>query len=160
MIRPATEADIDAILALTESTGYFKPLELEALAGVLADYFAETRDAGHRAFVWDEAGRVLGYVYHAPEEMTDNTWCLWWIAVASDQQGRGLGAKLLSFAEDDIRAHGGRLIVVETADTPLYEPTRQVYLKRGYTAAGTVPHYYADDDGKAIFTKLVVSVSG
>lgn len=155
MIRPATEADTPALLALTAGTGFFKPMEIEALAGVLAEYHEENRDLGHRAFVWDDGGHVRGYVYHAPEELTDRTWCVWWIAVANDQQGRGLGAQLLAFAEDDIRALGGRLIVVETADTPLYEPTRRFYLKRGYTAAATVPHYYADNDGLVIFTRGV-----
>ena len=156
MIRPATEADTPAILALTAGTGFFKPMEVETLGDVLNDYHASNRDDfGHRAFVWDEAGRVLGYAYHAPEEMTDRTWYLWWIAVASDQQGRGFGGTLLAFAEDDIRAAGGRLLVVETSTTAHYEPTRRFYLRHGYTAAADIPDFYADGDGMAVFTKRV-----
>ena len=101
------------------------------------------------------APRALGYVYHAPEEMTDQTWCVWWLAVMADQQGRGLGGKLLAFAEADVRALGGRLLVVETSDTLHYEPTRRFYLKHGYTAAATIPDFYADGDGKAVFAKRV-----
>lgn len=154
MIRPVTPADVPALLELTAGTGFFKPLEVETLAGVLADFFASNRDDfGHRCFVWDEAGHVLGYVYHAPEEMTDRTWYLWWIAVAADQQGKGIGAKLLTFAEDDIRAQGGRLLVVETSTTAHYEPTRRFYLKHGYTAAAEIPDFYADGDGMAVFTR-------
>lgn len=157
MIRPATEADTPAILALTEGTGFFKPLEVEALEGVLDDYFTTARDDyDHRCFIWEEAARVLGFAYHAPEEMTDRTWCLWWIAVAADQQGRGLGAKLLAYAEEDIRALGGRLLVVETSDTSHYEPTRQFYLKRGYKAVSVVPDYYADGDGRAFFVRRLI----
>jgi ribosomal protein S18 acetylase RimI-like enzyme len=155
MIRPALQSDTPAILDLTAGTGFFKPLEVEALEDVLCDFFDHAHHFQHRCFVWEEAGRVLGFVYHAPEEMTDRTWCLWWIAVAADQQGRGLGAKLLAFAEEDIRAQGGRLLVVETSDTPHYEPTRRFYLKHGYAAAGVVPDYYADGDGRAFFTKTV-----
>jgi GNAT superfamily N-acetyltransferase len=156
MIRPATPADTPALLALTAGTGFFKPMEVETLQAVLDDFHATNRDhAGHRCFVWEEGGRVLGYAYHAPEEMTDRTWYLWWIAVAGDQQGRGLGAKLLAFVEDDIRALGGRLLIAETSDTAHYEPTRRFYLKRGYTAAATIPDFYADGDGMAIFTKRV-----
>ena len=74
MIRPATEADTPAILALTAGTGFFKPMEVETLEEVLNDFHASNRDDfGHRAFVWEEGGRVLGYAYHAPEEMTDRT---------------------------------------------------------------------------------------
>jgi ribosomal protein S18 acetylase RimI-like enzyme len=156
MIRPATEADTPALLALTAGTGFFKPMEVETLEEVLNDYFASNRDDfGHRCFVWEEAGSVRGYVYHAPEEMSDRTWYVWWIAVAADQQGRGLGGKLLAFAEDDIRTRGGRLLVVETSDTAHYEPTRRFYLKHGYTPAATIPDFYADGDGMAVFTKRV-----
>jgi ribosomal protein S18 acetylase RimI-like enzyme len=153
MIRPATEADTPAILALTAGTGVFKPMEVETLAGVLSDYHEQYRALGHRCFAWEEGGNILGYVYHAPEEMTDRTWALWWIAVSTELQGRGLGAKLLAFVEEDVRAHAGRLLVIETADTPRYEPTRRFYLKHGYDATAHIPHYYAEDDGMVVFTK-------
>lgn len=153
MIRPLTEADTPELLALTAETGFFKPLEVETLAEVLADFHDEYHTHGHRAFALEADGRILGFVYHAPEEMTDRTWCLWWIVVATSQQGRGLGAKLLTFVEEDIRAQNGRLLVVETADTPRYEPTRRFYLNRGYTAAAHIPDFYFDDDGMVIFTK-------
>lgn len=157
MIRSATPADTPALLTLSEATGFFHPVEIETLDGVLKDYYATNRDdCGHRCVVWEESG-VLGYVYFAPEEMTDNTWYVWWIAVAADRQGRGLGRKLLAFAEDAIRAAGGRLLVIETSDTAKYEPTRQFYLRCGYTAAAVVPDFYTDGDGMAIFTKKVRS---
>lgn len=153
MLRRATEADTPAILALTAGTGFFKPMEVETLADVLCEYHEEYAAKGHRCFVWEEHGRMLGYEYHAPEDMTDRTWSLWWIAVAADQQGRGLGAKLLEFVEEDVRARKARLLVVETADTAHYEPTRRFYVNRGYTITSHIPDYYAEDDGQVIFTK-------
>ncbi len=156
MIRPITEADTPVILSITASTGVFKPMEIETLAEVIDDYYDEERENGHRAFVWEEDGQVIGFLYHAPEEMTIGTWCLWWIVVAADQQGRGLGATLLAFVEQDIRDQGGRLLIVETADTPRYEATRRFYLNRGYTIAAHVPDYYLDDDGMVVFTKRLL----
>ena len=156
MIRPATASDTPALLALSADTGFFNPLEVETLEDVLRDYYDTNRDrCGHRCVVWEEAGRALGYLYYAPEEMTDRTWYVWWIAVAADQQGRGLGGELLAFTEADVRALGGRLLVIETSDTAKYEPTRRFYLKHGYTAAATIPDFYADGDGMAVFTKKV-----
>ncbi|HEY1188209.1 MAG TPA: GNAT family N-acetyltransferase [Gemmata sp.] len=156
MIRPITQADPPTLAELSAGTGFFHPSEIETLHGVFADYFATNRDDfGHRAVVSEDAGLPVGYVYFAPEEMTDRTWYVWWIAVAADRQGQGIGKKLLAFAEHEVRAAGGRLLVIETSSTPKYEPTRQFYLKHGYTHAATVPDLYADGDGMAIFTKRV-----
>ena len=157
MLRPITPDDTDTIVLLTARTGYFKPVEVETLRDVLHDYHAQERERGHRAFAWEEDGRIVGYVYHAPEEMTDRTWHLWWIAVDSAVQGRGLGSKLLAFAEQDIRDHDGRLLLVETATLPEYEPTRRFYLKHGYALTATIADFYADGDGMAIFAKRVGS---
>src|SRR3954451_3399526 len=117
MLRPTTPADTDTLVELTAGTGFFKPMELDALREVLDDYHAANRDLGHRSFVWEEAGRTLGYVYHAPAAMTDRTWYLYWIAVAKDQQGRGLGRRLLEFVEQDVREQAGRLLLIETSST-------------------------------------------
>ena len=160
MLRPVTPADTDALLELTAGTGFFKPMEVETLRGVLDDYHAENEAIGHRAFAWEEGGRILGYVYHAPAEMTDRTWYLYWIAVASDQQGRGLGGRLLEIVERDIREHSGRLLLIETSTTPHYEPTRRFYLKKGYTLAATIPDFYADGDGLVVFSKRLLPVGG
>ncbi len=158
MIRPVTPADTDALVELAASTEFFKSHELDALREVLDDYHAGNDELGHRAFLWEEAQRPLGFVYHAPTPMTDRTWHLYWIAVERTQQGRGLGAKLLSFVERDILEQEGRLLVVETSSTPHYEPTRRFYLKHHYTIAGTVADFYSDDDGMTIFTKRIDGV--
>jgi ribosomal protein S18 acetylase RimI-like enzyme len=155
MFRPITPADTDALVVLTADTGYFRPHEIDTLREVLDDYFAENADLGHRAFGWEEDGRLLGYVYHAPAPMTDRTWYLYWIAVATDQQGRGLGKKLLAFVEDDIRSRSGRLLLIETSSVPLYEPTRRFYLKNGYTQVAHIPDYYTDGDGLTVFGKRI-----
>jgi GNAT superfamily N-acetyltransferase len=153
MLRPISPADTDAIVTLTAGTGFFKPMELETLREVLGDYHAENAALGHRAFVWDEGGRILGYDYHAPAAMTDRTWYLYWIAVSRDLQGRGLGGKLLEFVERDVREQNGRLLLIETSSTPHYEPTRKFYLKYAYTLAANIPDFYADGDGLVVFSK-------
>lgn len=157
MLRPTTPADTPGLLALAEATGVFKPHEIVALEEVLDDYHDTNQADGHVARTWDDMGRPLGFVYYAPAAMTDRTWDLWWIAVEKHRQGGGLGKKLLDAVEADVTARNGRLLLIETSSTPLYEPTRQFYLKRGYIIAATVPDYYADGDGKIIFWKRVGS---
>jgi ribosomal protein S18 acetylase RimI-like enzyme len=153
MIRPTTPADTDALVPLADATGVFKPHEIVALREVLDDYHAANRDEGHVAFTSEDGGRALGFVYYAPVAMTDNTWEVWWIAVAASEQRRGLGKQLLDFAEADVRDRGGRLLLIDTSSLPNYEPTRQFYLRRGYAISAQIPDFYRDGDDKVVFWK-------
>lgn len=153
MIRVAQPADTPALVVLAAQTAVFKPLEIEALQEVLDDYHASNAAQGDRCFVWDEAGTLLGFEYHAAEAMTDRTWCLWWIAVRPDTQGKGIGSQLLHHVEADIRQHDGRLLEIETSSTPHYEPTRRFYLKHDYRIVAQKPDYYADGDDMVVFSK-------
>jgi ribosomal protein S18 acetylase RimI-like enzyme len=153
MIRPIQPADDEALIELTTATGYFKPIELSTLREVLSDYHKEDRLAGHRAFLWEEEGRLIGFVYYAPTPMTDRSWHLYWIAVAAGAQGRGFGGRLLEFVENDVRERGGRMLLIETSLLPHYESTRRFYFKYGYSAVAQIPDYYADGDGLIVFAK-------
>ena len=56
----------------------------------------------------EQDGRPIGFAYYAPAAMTDRTWYLYWIAVAKTIQARGLGSRLLHWAEDEIAVLSGR----------------------------------------------------
>jgi ribosomal protein S18 acetylase RimI-like enzyme len=152
MLRPTLPTDTTALVALADATGVFKPHEIVALREVLDDYHAANRECGHVARTYDEGG-PLGFVYYAPTAMTDRTWELWWIAVGKALQGRGIGGVMLAAVEADVRAAGGRLLLIETSSTSAYEPTRQFYLKHEYSVAARIPDFYADGDDKIIFAK-------
>lgn len=157
MIRPAAEADTPILLEMTEKTGYFKPMEIETLEGILDEYHEADLSDGSRCFVVEEEGKLLGFVYHAPEPMTDGSWTLWWIVVRQDAQGRGLGGRLLEFVECDARQEGGRILFVETSGLPLYEPTRRFYLKHGYQEEARVRDFYAEGDDQLFYRKRLTS---
>ena len=153
MLRPIVPADTNPLVELAAGTEFFKPAELVALREVFDDYFDENRALGHRSFVWAEGERPLGFVYFAPVPMTEGTWSLYWIAVAKDQQGRGLGRQFLEFVEGDVREHDGRLLLIDTSSIDRYEPTREFYKNRGYSIAAHIPDFYADGDGLVVFSK-------
>lgn len=155
MIRPITPADIETIVALTAATDMFKPLEIVALREVLDDYFEEEMARGHVAVAWEDAGRIAGFTYYGPVPLGDRTWQLWWIAVAKNQQGLGVGSRLLRHAEDDMRRKNGRLLFIETGSAPHYEPTRHFYRKFGYEQHALLMDYYADGDSMVIFRKAL-----
>ena len=45
---------------------------------------------------------------------------------------------------------------VETSSRPIYRPTRQFYVKCGYTEDALLEDYYAPGDGKVIYRKKLV----
>ena len=153
MFRSATPADTDTLVALANGTGVFKPHEIVALREVLDDYHAVNEDEGHVARVYLDGDRVLGFLYYAPVAMTDRSWELWWIAVDPGEQGRGHGKAMMAFLEADLRERGCRLLLIDTSSLPEYLPTRQFYLKVGYTLAAQIPDFYRDGDDKVLFRK-------
>lgn len=162
MIRPLLPDDTPAIVALAAGTGVFKPLEIETLQELLDDYHAAEKDHGHVAVGALDLppggvdAEIAGFAYYAPTPMTDRTWHLYWIAIASSHQGRGLGRRLMEYVEEDIRHRGGRLLVVETSATEPYRKTRDFYDRIGYRQAVEIPDFYADGDGMTIFTKRLL----
>ncbi len=153
MIRPTTPADSAELITITEETDKFRPIEITALGEVLHDYFAHEHKAGHICVTFERDGQILGFAYYAPAPMTDRTWHLWWIVVRPDQQGGGIGGKLLRHVEEDIRRQQGRLLFIETGSQQHYEPTRRFYLKHGYDLDATLRDFYAAGDSMVVFRK-------
>lgn len=153
LLRPSEPAETPELLALAEGTGAFKPIEIQALKEVLDDYHARERANGHRCVTAWRDERPSGFAYWAPAAMTDRSWYLYWIAVRRDLQTLGLGARLLAACESDIRAAGGRLLLIETSGLPGYAATRRFYAGRGYEPPCVIPDFYADGDDMLVFRK-------
>lgn len=153
MIRPTHPDDTPTLVAIARGTGVFKPIEPVALREVLDDYHVEAQTRGHRAITSERDGRIVGFAYYATTAMTDRTWHLWWIAVDRDVHARGLGSELLRDAETDVRAAGGRQLLVETSSLPHYEPTRRFYVRHGYAQDAVAHDYYTDGDDLVDFRK-------
>jgi len=153
VLRATRPDDSPALLSIAEGTGVFKPIEIQALEEVLSDYHAREYEHGHRCVTAWREGAPIGFVYWAPTAMTDRTWHLYWIAVRRDLQSLGSGAQLLAHCEAEIRAAGGRLLLIETSSLPSYEPTRRFYHKHGYEPPARVRDFYADGDDLLVFRK-------
>jgi ribosomal protein S18 acetylase RimI-like enzyme len=156
MIRPTVPEDTPTLLTLTQTTGVFKDIEIEALEEVLNDYHADTHRHGHKSVTYEDKGQIIGFAYFAPAAMTDRTWYLYWIAVSKQTQARGVGGKLLKFTEDTIRQERGRILLIETSSLPHYQLTRQFYVKHGYDKEAVLRDYYADGDDMVIFRKRIL----
>ena len=124
------------------------------LEGMLAGYFDGNKDEGHICVIDDEGG-PLGVAYYQPEPAADLVWDLTMIAVRPVRQGQGRGAEMLRRAEEDLRARGGRLLLVLTSSLPQYDRTRAFYVKCGYEEEARVRDYWAVGDDLVVFRKAL-----
>jgi GNAT superfamily N-acetyltransferase len=77
------------------------------------------------------------------------------VAVDPEYAGQGIGTLLLKHFEDEVRRGKGRLIVIETSSTQEYSPTRQFYLKNGYTLAEAIKDFYRIGEDRVTYTKYL-----
>jgi ribosomal protein S18 acetylase RimI-like enzyme len=156
-IRPFHGNDIPSLTQILRETDVFRDEEI-AVAVELMQIAAD--DPGQKEYTLstyvDDNGRVCGYYCVGPTPMTQSTFDLYWIAVAPEVQGKGIGRELLKHCEALIRSQGGKLVMVETSSQPKYEGTRSFYLRHHYAENARVRDYYAPGDDLVVYTKHFV----
>ena len=154
-IRPAEAGDEPRFTRLAGAVGLFEPAEVAAVAGNLRDHLAAGEDAPE---VWSllagpPGGEVRGVAYARPEELTDGTWNLLLLAIHPDHHRRGHATALIAHTETELKARGGRLLLVETLGTPDFTGVRDLYRRRGFGEEARVRDYYFDRGDKVTFRK-------
>ncbi|HEX6105982.1 MAG TPA: GNAT family N-acetyltransferase [Gemmatimonadales bacterium] len=149
-LRHLTAADRGRIEEITRAVGVFRddeiPVALEVFDGAVAgspDYLALGAEV---------EGRLAGWICWGPTPCTLGTFDLYWMAVAPDLRGAGIGTALLHRMEQRL-VGAARLVVVETAGRPDYAPTRSFYEARGYRRTAVIPDFYAPGDDQVVYTK-------
>jgi hypothetical protein len=66
-----------------------------------------------------------------------------------------VGHVLLTQVENEIRARGGRLLIVETSATPAYGLARRLYETSGYQREAVIRNFYAPGDDLMVYVKDV-----
>lgn len=148
-----TEADRNAVRNILAKSGFFNVEEVEVGVSLIDEYLETGEASGYLFLFAEEDSQVVGYTCYGPIPGTRFSFDLYWIAVDSDAQGRGIGQELLAATEALIRAQGGRRVYVETSSRPLYERTRRFYERAGYIEEARLAQYYAPDDDKVLFVK-------
>ncbi len=153
--RELAPVDPAAVEALVRATGVFSAAEVAVARELVEERMARGVASGYEfLFVEDEQG-LLGYACWGPIPCTEKSFDLYWIAVRPEQQGGGVGRRILRAAEEEIARAGGARIYVETSTRAAYDPTRAFYERCGYARAATFDDFYAEGDGKAVYLKVV-----
>jgi ribosomal protein S18 acetylase RimI-like enzyme len=153
VIRPLLQADRQAVQDIIVRTGHFTPIETATALELIDDWLNRGQASGYLCYVATSGTAVLGYCCVGPTPLTEGTYDLYWIAVDPDLQGRGIGRKLLVFAEVEVRGRGGRLLLIETSSQELYGSTVHFYERAGYDLVARIPEFYKPGDDKLIFAK-------
>ena len=157
MIRPITHEDAAAVSQLAVAAGLFPADEIAFLDNMMARYFGGNQAQDHRCVI-DVEDELLGVAYYQPALATDRTWYLTMIGVRREYQGQGRGAALLRYVEQQLRADGQRVLLVETSSVPDFALARQFYVKNAYEEEAHIRDYYAAGDNMVVFRKILHAV--
>ncbi|MCA9263400.1 MAG: GNAT family N-acetyltransferase [Planctomycetales bacterium] len=150
-----TPADLGAVRAIVEATGFFREDEID-IAVELVECRLDKGPASGYDFLFAESDNlVVGYACFGPIPCTLGSYDLYWIAVSPTCQRDGVGRRLLFEVESQVACAGGRCIYIETSGRPQYAPTREFYQTCGYAVAAVLPDFYDDGDDKVIWHKTL-----
>lgn len=152
-VRPA---DAEAVREIVAATGFFHPPEVDVAVELVTERLAKGEVSSGYFFLFaDDGDRTVGYSCYGPIACTAHSFDLYWIAVHPDQQGQGLGRRLMVETERRIAKAGGLRVYVETSGRDLYEPTRSFYEHHGYRAEAVLEDFYDRGDAKVVYVKVV-----
>lgn len=156
IIRKFLEKDRAQLLNLLNDTQAFTPTEIEVALELVDIYLTKTDQKDYDIYsASDNDDTLLGYICIGPTPLTIGTYDLYWIAVRTDQQGRGIGKKLINFAESKVKENNGRLILIETSSQEKYEKTRRFYESVGYQLLSRIKDYYKIGDDLLVYGKYL-----
>jgi ribosomal protein S18 acetylase RimI-like enzyme len=133
----------------------FKPFEVAVAEELIDSYLDDPSGSGYHILVAQVDSNVEGYICYGPTPLTEGTWDIYWVAVAQARQDQGIGSSLMESAEKEILKAKGRLTIIETSSTPLYEKTRNFHISQGYEVVARIPDFYALGDDKLILQKRI-----
>lgn len=143
-IRTATDADLDAIMALERAAFPASAWERATMRAEIASEW------GRYLIAVDDDGRALGYAGLRAVGVEGDVQT---IAVAGDARGRGIGRALLAELLAEAGRRGVRELFLEVrADN---EVARGLYASAGFVPVGVRPRYYQPEDVDAIVMKRV-----
>ncbi len=148
-------ADRERVRRIVESTGFFKPAEVEVAVELVDERLTRGPSSGYHFLFAERDGQVVGYACYGPIAGTAASYDLYWLAVEDSCRGQGLGRVLILEAEQLIHRAGGRRVYIETSHRPQYVPTRHFYERCGYHLEAILKDFYAPGDDKAIYVKVL-----
>jgi len=148
-------SDLLALRRLVEATGVFYREEIEIAIELLEERLRHGAKSGYEFIFAERAGELVGYCAWGAVPLTKGSYDLYWIAVAPEAQGLGVGRRLMHLAELAVAKLGGGRLYIETSSRVAYVRTRRFYRAAGYSRAARLRDFYARGDHKVVFCKVI-----
>lgn len=155
-IRPITKEDKPAVMHILQNTPEFVSVDVQVAEELIDCFLNDPVSSGYHIYV-AVTNIVVGYICYGPTPLTEGTWDVFWMAVARDKRGQGLGRALMSYAEDRIREASGRLMIIETSSLPSYDRTRAFHQSCGFKIICQIRDFYSIGDDLVIMEKRLVN---
>jgi GNAT superfamily N-acetyltransferase len=155
--RSPSPADRARLIEIISQGAGFRAEEVSCALELLDAALARAEGNTYEALIAvDEDGdRPIGYACFGATPMTETTFDLYWLVVAADARGKGIGGALMTAVEELLRARGARRIRVETSSLEGSGGAARFYAKSGYARVGVVPDFYRPSDDLLTFLKVL-----
>jgi GNAT superfamily N-acetyltransferase len=152
-VRKLKPDDRDKIETLLSHIDNFKQSERDVAMELIDIAVMRPGQEDYNIFVYEEDGKILGYHCTGKRALTDGVYDLYWIVVAPESQGKGIGSLLLKHAEEFVTNNKGRWLLAETSSKDNYSATRNFYLRKNYSVVAQINDFYSQNDNLIIFGK-------
>ncbi|MGD0532046.1 MAG: GNAT family N-acetyltransferase [Methyloceanibacter sp.] len=147
--------DVGRVRSLVVSTGFFSAAEVEIAGELVTERLAKGVRSGYHFILAERGSGLVAYACYGPIDGTQTSFDLYWIAVAPEEQRKGLGVQVFNRAEAAMRKAGARHIYADTSSSDRYAPTRGFYQRMGFCEEARLPDFYGPGDGKVIYVKTL-----
>ncbi len=149
-IRPATTADLPAVIALEQATptaAHWSPADYQRV-------FSSGGGPSRVALVADESGQLRGFLV---ARRVDREWEIENVAVGAAWQRRGLGSQLVGVVVQLAREAGADRLFLEVRESN--QMARRLYEKWAFVQAGRRKSYYSNPIEDALVYQLTLGAS-
>jgi acetoin utilization deacetylase AcuC-like enzyme/GNAT superfamily N-acetyltransferase len=147
--------DVGRVRSLVTSTGFFSAAEVDIAGELVTERLTKGIRSGYHFVLAERGPSLVAYACYGPIDGTDASFDLYWIAVAPEEQGKGLGAQVYARAEAAMRRAGAKRIYADTSSSDRYAPTRGFYQHQGFAEQARLSDFYAPGDGKVVYVKTL-----
>jgi ribosomal protein S18 acetylase RimI-like enzyme len=154
--RSPSPADRARLIEIISQGEAFRPEEVSCAIELLDGALVRAEGNTYEALVaTDATDAPIGYACFGATPMTESTFDLYWLVVAAENQGQGVGSRLTAEVEAALRARGVGRVRVETSSLEGKGGAARFYAAAGYQEVGRIPDFYRSGDDLLTFLKVL-----